>query len=169
MLPFCPFLSLFWFCTHDLKPKEYFKKTMGLTLDEKQKLMRFEPRTGCNQCQEDHQANIPKNCSWPLTSLIDFHASGRISLASGPLDVLVADLSGVVVADLDGHRVGLLQEADRANLGEGLVANFRLKWEGKYVRPLGHLALTTYGSLDMILYLFKSANIQSAQLGPGIF
>ena len=134
----------------------------------KQKLMRFEPRTvGFKQCQEDHQAKIAKNYLWPLTSLIDFHASGRISLASGPLDVLVADLSGVVVADLDGHRVRLLQEADRANLGEGLVANFRLKWEGKYVRPLGHLA--TYGFLDLILYLFKSANIQSAQLDPSIF
>ena len=127
----------------------------------KLKLLRFEPRTvGFKQCQEDHQAKIAKNYSWPLTSLIDFHASGRISLASGPLDVLVADLSGVVVADLDGHRVRLLQEADRANLGEGLVANFRLKWEGKYLRPLGHLALGTYGLWG---YAYLS------QLDPGIF
>ena len=62
-----------------------------------------------------------------ITRLVDLNASGRFSLTRGPQEVLVANLSGFVEADLDGHRVRLLQEGDGANLGKRLVANFGLK------------------------------------------
>ena len=100
---------------------------MGLTLDEKAEVDEVWTQDSWIQTMpEDHQAKIAKNNLWPLTSLIDFHASGRISLASGPLDVLVADLSGFVVADQGVDIACLLQEADGAGLGEGFVADFSL-------------------------------------------